>query len=262
MSFAHVDNILEAYKGTPSRKMVLLALGKHANGRSECFPKVDTLARLTCQSRRTVQRALNELEQEGTISRVMPCGKVTRYVLRLEEGQGCQNDTGDNLSREGCQNDTGGVSQCHGRGDTVTPEPVRESVTEPTSKPRTREDFEEFLASYPLDCNPTETAELFHARVAEGEEPDRLVAAARAYADECRCRKTRPQFVTRVHNFLSTHHGRRDTRRRLADAHKARSASRRMVTCSACRGRGVIESDDLTVAWDCDVCEGQGVIAQ
>ncbi len=165
MSFAHVDSILETYEGTPARKMVLLALGKHANGRGECFPKIATLARLTCQSRRTVQRALNELEEEGTISRVMPRGKVTRYALQLDKG--CQSDTGDTVTQEGCQSDTGGVSGCHGRGDTVTPESVNESVTE-SKNIVAIVDYLNERAGKRFKPTAKETQSLIRARFAEG----------------------------------------------------------------------------------------------
>jgi hypothetical protein len=52
---------------TARARAVLMALVLHVNIDGECFPTVATLAAVSCYSRRTVQRALQELEADGFI---------------------------------------------------------------------------------------------------------------------------------------------------------------------------------------------------
>lgn len=55
----------------PTHKLVLLALANFADENDEAWPRVESLAEIASTSRRTVQRALAELEEAGLLTRVM-----------------------------------------------------------------------------------------------------------------------------------------------------------------------------------------------
>ena len=97
---------------TPTQKLVLIAVADHADHEGKCFPSVSHLVNKTSLTRRTIFRALAELEQAGLIARVKrqrPNGSLTstEYELLLEGG-------GDTVA-------PGVVSQGHGGGATVAP---------------------------------------------------------------------------------------------------------------------------------------------
>lgn len=76
----------ESYRGPNGRRLVLMALAKHANNDgTNCFPSVDTLAKLSGVRRSTVQRSLTVLELEGMVTTLHRGGRgrgdVTRYQL-------------------------------------------------------------------------------------------------------------------------------------------------------------------------------------
>lgn len=114
--------VLENVKTTPAKKLILWALADRANDDgSGAWPAVESMATWSCSSRRTVQRSLRELEDEGKI---------------VNEGKGPKGTTNWRVvvpwyeADEGRQNDTptsnGGASSATSGGDTVTPEPVQE----------------------------------------------------------------------------------------------------------------------------------------
>jgi len=100
----------------PGAKLVLLCLADHMNGQSgRCHPSVPTIAKMTGQSVRTVQRKLQLLTEIGLVrierrsQGVEPLSNA--YALAMEGRGWCHHDT------TWCQDDSG-VSVSPG-GDTV-----------------------------------------------------------------------------------------------------------------------------------------------
>lgn len=68
----------------PVPKLTLLALADHANDETfECWPSLTHLSRKTNLDRRTVMRALAELEERKVIKRKRRGRKTTVYRLNL-----------------------------------------------------------------------------------------------------------------------------------------------------------------------------------
>lgn len=65
----------------PTRKLVLLALCDAANDIGECYPSVSHLRGKCSLSERTVQAAIQELEQGGYLHRQQRAGRSTVYLL-------------------------------------------------------------------------------------------------------------------------------------------------------------------------------------
>lgn len=130
--------------GSATRKLVLIKLCDNADERTgECYPSVGTIARICECSRRTAQRHLRQLEDDGYISTVRFGGRdgngnnvSAKYRIngkwQSKENQGRKDDTpADGLGASFCHV---GASFCHDRGVIMTPKPVNEPVIEPTSK--------------------------------------------------------------------------------------------------------------------------------
>jgi hypothetical protein len=126
----------------PARdKYTLLAISDHLGSNAQCWPSVSRLELRTGQSRRTVIRALDALEQSGALLVTRATGSSNRYSIDLawlqahqlvSESHQCQSDTSANVTPvpeshpNQCQSDTGGVPQWHGGSATVTPKGVQE----------------------------------------------------------------------------------------------------------------------------------------
>lgn len=80
MSIEAVDRIRDVDSLRGPEKFVLWVLADHANGHFEAWPSVDRLARLTCQSRTTVIRALRGLKTAGAITE-RPRGRGKAYTI-------------------------------------------------------------------------------------------------------------------------------------------------------------------------------------
>lgn len=68
-------------KTEPSRKAVLVSLADQANDDGVCWPSVGTIAERTCLDERTVQRAIQALQDEGHLTIQMRPGRSTVYRL-------------------------------------------------------------------------------------------------------------------------------------------------------------------------------------
>lgn len=72
-----------------SQKFLLLSLTDQANDDGVCWPKVDTLSARCSMNRRTVQRALSDLEDAGFIQRHERLRRSTWYQIAISErGEG------------------------------------------------------------------------------------------------------------------------------------------------------------------------------
>lgn len=68
MSYKAYDWVWTHKFGSPTAKLVMMAVAKHADEKGVCWPKVRTLAEFCGISARTVQRQLKEFEQAGLIT--------------------------------------------------------------------------------------------------------------------------------------------------------------------------------------------------
>ena len=62
--------------------------------------------------------------------------------------------------------------------------------------------FETFWAAYPRKADKGQCYKKYKARLKDGYSPDELLAAATAYADQCRRQRTEPQFIKHGKTFL------------------------------------------------------------
>jgi biotin operon repressor len=123
---------------TPSR-LALMLLADYANEQHVCWPGLGTMAEEMGCSKRSVQRAIDLLEERGLVvveSRQDKTGRQQSNRYRLAVGGGCQSDTptistnsgeGDNLTPRGDSPDRG----------RVTPVTPLESSIESTTNPNT-----------------------------------------------------------------------------------------------------------------------------
>lgn len=88
----------------------------------------------------------------------------------------------------------------------VTPD-VTDDVPEPPAEPEKKapkyeKDFETFWAAYPRKADKGQCYKKYKARLKDGYSPNELLAAATAYADQCRRQRTEPQFIKHGKTFL------------------------------------------------------------
>jgi len=105
-----------------THKVVLIALANHANpDGGECYPSIVRLETYTGLHKRSIVRAIAQMEELGIISAIHGQGKKTRYTLHLSvkavtERHQCQTDTSGRVSPNRGQSATR-------TGDTAPPKP-------------------------------------------------------------------------------------------------------------------------------------------
>jgi len=126
-------------------KIVLLRLADHANDQGICWPGKDTLAKVCCASKRTVDAAIANLETAKLISvqrRRTEQGKNKSniYELHLDQGElfsSAKSAVVQNL--QDCKSSNLGVQNLQGEGANAAPEspiePKTESIPVGTGKP-------------------------------------------------------------------------------------------------------------------------------
>ncbi|MCX2696378.1 helix-turn-helix domain-containing protein [Ochrobactrum chromiisoli] len=151
MSITVMSQIFKKQMGSSSRKMLAVRLADFAddNGRG-IWPSVNTLARETDLSERTVQRLLRDFVEEGLLVVVSAAsgrpGEATRYdfnmrtLMGLRDAKapidGCHGVTGDTVSPVTLAAETGDIDDadgCHG---------VTRTVIEPSDKPSSERERE------------------------------------------------------------------------------------------------------------------------
>lgn len=115
-------------------KLVLLAYADHANHEGiNIFPSIDTVAKKTGYSRRSVQRITEKLIEHGfLLESGTSVYSTNMYIIPIKKLMGCQNDTGDKNDTGGVSNETENVQECHGGGVTMTPKPLLNRHIEPS----------------------------------------------------------------------------------------------------------------------------------
>lgn len=120
---------------TPTVKLALISLADQANDDGVSWPGVNSIAKRTCLSERSVQRAIADLVEAGLLERRERPGTSTVYrITPLAFRTGTEAILrGDTPSPR--QTDTPGATPSHPRGDTQTPQgrqPDTLSVIEPS----------------------------------------------------------------------------------------------------------------------------------
>lgn len=78
------DAVIEAMQGASGAEWsVLAALYLHANGDGLCNPSIGTIGHIAASNRRTVTRALAQLEERGVVLRDKPAPGRTTTTYRL-----------------------------------------------------------------------------------------------------------------------------------------------------------------------------------
>ena len=108
MSFRNIQGILDAKIDDPLAKLVLLVINHHAHkDTNKAFPSIETIAKLTGLSRRTVIRKLDVLVSK-------------KLLIRKRQGRNQVNI----YTIVKCHTDTVEVTDSPLSSDTVTPEPI------------------------------------------------------------------------------------------------------------------------------------------
>lgn len=108
MSFKNIQGILDAKIGDPLAKLVLLVINHHAHkDTNKAFPSIETIAKLTGLSRRTVIRKLDVLVSK-------------KLLIRKRQGRNQVNI----YTIVKCQPDTAEVTDSPLSSVSVTPEPI------------------------------------------------------------------------------------------------------------------------------------------
>lgn len=114
----------------PTSRLVAHVLAVHMNAaRASCFPGMATIARESGLCRRSVVRAVQDLEARGYIA-VVERGGTKRSGKARSNSYEARFPTGDTVApvtqMHRCPDDTNPVTQSHPPGDTESPEVVME----------------------------------------------------------------------------------------------------------------------------------------
>lgn len=121
------------YEGRTLLVLIALCSWAHDDG-CRIFPRVETVAQKARCSVRQAQRALRQLETDGVLVVVKKGGgrSVTEYridIVKLRNGHGCQNGTGDKTDSQIVENVTPEVPKPAAHIDNRSGDSVIESVT-------------------------------------------------------------------------------------------------------------------------------------
>lgn len=121
-------------KMSPAQKSVLISLADNSSDEGFCWPSVKTISKRTCLSERSVQRAINWLEERGLLKRDLRHKRSTMYVFDLDllENYKPNNIKGDTLTGDTVTHST--PSECPIYPVTVTPRTIIEPSIEPSLK--------------------------------------------------------------------------------------------------------------------------------
>lgn len=166
-----------------SAKLVLIGLANHAGHNGTAYPAIATLCRYANVDRRSVQRALRQLEDLKLITSDQRDGTSTLYRLNVECPPNCDRTTAHKLG--GVTEDRGDTSAAP-RGDTsaaggVTPAPPEPSMNRQLNQNNdSAERFALFWDKYPRKIAKQAAQKAFTPMTLEQQQL--AVTAAAAYA--------------------------------------------------------------------------------
>ena len=115
-----------------SQRLILLAISDHLSAsEGSAWPSMERLAELTGYTVRTLHRQVRLMEVGGVLD-VSRTGRANRYRVCWEVFMA----TPDKMSHQTCQDVTSDLSECHLRGDTVSPEVDKEQTKNKPEKKR------------------------------------------------------------------------------------------------------------------------------
>lgn len=137
MSWQHIHAVREL-KLPHIEKVILYALASRVDGRSECWPSLDTLAKDAGLARRTLQYHLGTLVDTGLVSREERRGATTVLRLHLREPD---TPAADSEAHDAATNTRGMHGGVHAMLETHAPHAseVKELPLNPQELPRARE---------------------------------------------------------------------------------------------------------------------------
>jgi DNA-binding MarR family transcriptional regulator len=159
----------------PTSRHVALTLSLYMGEKGDhAWPAVTTLAEDTGLDRRTVQRALRELQDSGWLAVRIGGGHATsRYVGLIPEGRH-RTAPAESAASEAADDRPG--------GGVAPPESV---ITTPTPRQVLSVDwFEKFWKLYPRKVEKQGARRRFEAIIQRGVDPELLIAGARRYRDD------------------------------------------------------------------------------
>ena len=123
---------------TATQKAILISLADRANEDHQCWPSYDDICERSCANRKTVVKALRDLEQKGHITRVRRYSASTVYTLSISTENG-------SISRVTKMGSIKGSKMGSIRGTNIG------SLTtiEPSKEPSYKKRFDEFWQMYP-----------------------------------------------------------------------------------------------------------------
>ena len=211
MSLAAITWAWSLETNNPTQKLVLMALCDHVDEQGLCWPSVKLIAERSGCQRRTVQRHLRDLEQDGFIEAIphyRDDGSQTSNRYRVNMSRG-----GDNVTRGGVMGDTGGASPVSPHEPSVEPSDKKQHTVDPwpTVPPKKNGQyqypppFEKAWSEYPSrdGSNPkTGGYKAFRARVKSGDDPEDLIRSATHYRQDCdRREQTGTPYVQQASTF-------------------------------------------------------------
>ena len=170
MSIRVMNEVWESRKFEGNQLLLLLALADFASDDGgNVFPSVEKMAEKTRASRRTVQRNLRKLEDEGVLIEVRPASQrfpaeyriVLEALRRPPEGEGRHGDT-----------------------QTVKKNPSRESVNGREREKILKEEFDDWYQHYPKKVSRGAAEKALARARREGVSLETLIAGAKRYAAE------------------------------------------------------------------------------
>lgn len=171
-------------------KFVLVLLANYARpDGTAAFPSVQRMARETCMSERSVQRALRNLEAVGIIEQCDPkivAAYITKADCRPRGYNILMVDAPNGVTRShpvegtGCRTVLNGVTHSPERGDTQSPNQLIEQLEEQTHA----SDFEALWLAYPRKVGKAAARKVFDRLMRDSELPtiEMLVSAVEVYA--------------------------------------------------------------------------------
>ena len=170
MSIRVMNEVWESRKFEGNQLLLLLALADFASDDGgNVFPSVEKMAEKTRASRRTVQRNLRKLEDEGVLIEVRPASQrfpaeyriVLEALRRPPEGEGR-----------------------HGDAPTVKKNPSRESVNGREREKILKEEFDDWYQHYPKKVSRGAAEKALARARREGVSLETLIACAKRYVAE------------------------------------------------------------------------------
>ncbi len=197
MSIEAINWALDLPHKNATHKVVLIGLANHANpDGGDCYPSIARLETYTGLHKRSIVRAIAQMEELGIISAIHEMGKKTRYTLRLtrqavSERHRCQRVTGDTAPPDRWQSATR-------TGDTAPPKPSL-TISEP-SDDIARVGFERFYSAYPRKKG-RQHAERAYALALKKAAHEDLLTGAQRYAASVE--GTDPKFIKHPATWLN-----------------------------------------------------------